>query len=104
MRAILSHIRLWARVFGGKVYNLAGIPGIVRDCEYSATTSNARIKVRAKELFTIVTVNGLDIYFHRLTGKIDGVGFRAIDYTADSTQGSEQIPERSFLSSRTFQK
>jgi hypothetical protein len=33
------------------------------------------IKVRTHELFTVITVNGLDIYFKRLTGEIDGVGF-----------------------------
>ncbi len=36
---------------------------------------NAAISVRTRDLFTIITVNGLDIYFHRLTGAIDGVGF-----------------------------
>jgi hypothetical protein len=30
--------------------------------------------VRVRDLFTIIEVNGLEIYFHRLTGTIDGVG------------------------------
>jgi hypothetical protein len=25
-------------------------------------------------LFTVVTVNGVNVYFYRLTGRIDGVG------------------------------
>jgi len=66
--------RLWLRVLTGKIYNWAGIPGLVRDCDYKAGITDANISVRAKELFTIVTVNGLEIYFHRLTGRIDGVG------------------------------
>ena len=33
--------------------------------EYSDTTP----------LFTVVTVNGVDVYFYRLTGGIDGIGF-----------------------------
>jgi hypothetical protein len=28
-----------------------------------------------RPLFTIVTVNGVDVYFHRLTGGMDGIGF-----------------------------
>jgi len=37
-------------------------------------------------LFSVVSVNGLDVYFHRLTGKIDGVGFGpARDCKSDET-------------------
>jgi hypothetical protein len=91
---ILSWLRLRLRVLAGKLYNLAGVPGIVRDCNYTANVCNARIQVRAKELFTIITVNGKEIYFHRLTGTIDGVGF-----TSCCTQGqarqSESVPASS---------
>jgi len=50
-------------------------PGFVKKCEYRAGVCEALISVRIHELFTVVTVNGLDIYFHRLTGSIDGIGF-----------------------------
>jgi len=63
------------RVLLAKLANLAGFPGFVRICDYEAGITDARIRVRVGEMFTIITVNGLDIYFHRLTGKIDGVGF-----------------------------
>lgn len=68
-------LRLRTRWYLGMILNLAGIPGLVRDCDYTASITDARVKVRASGMFTIITVNGLDIYFHRLTGKIDGVGF-----------------------------
>jgi hypothetical protein len=71
---LLSRVRLTIRVFFGKVFSLAGIPGLVRECTYSAGVTNAEISVKVKDLFTVVSVNGMDIYFHRLTGAIDGVG------------------------------
>lgn len=67
-------VRCWV----GSLLNLIGIPGFVRDCEYSGVTAKVRVAVRTHELFTIVSVNGLDIYFHRLTGKIDGIGFSLV--------------------------
>jgi hypothetical protein len=106
VKTLVSRIRLWTRVVFGKAYNVAGVPGIVRDCDYSATVCNARIRVRAKELFTIITVNGLEIYFHRLTGKIDGVGFAASlnNYTTDEVHGSAQFPEPTALPRHSSQK
>ena len=103
--SFLSRIRLWSRVFGGKVYNLAGIPGIVRDCDYSSSAYDARIKVRAKDMFTIVTVNGLDIYFHRLTGSIDGIGLgEASNCKPAEVRESEQTHEPYAESHHMFQR
>jgi hypothetical protein len=70
-------IRLRGRVFFGTVFNLAGFPGFVRNCEYKATVADVQIRVRVGKMFTVITINGLDVYFHRLTGKIDGVGLTA---------------------------
>ena len=71
---VYSWIRLRIRLALGMVFNLAGVPGLVRDCDYVAGVTDATVKVRVRDLFTIITVNGLEIYFHRLTGSIDGVG------------------------------
>lgn len=70
-------IRLRLRALAGQIANLAGLPCFVRECDYEAGVTNALIRVRAGTMFTVITVNGLDIYFHRLTGKIDGVGLTA---------------------------
>ena len=59
----------------GRVLNLAGLPGFMRECSYSANVCSGEIRVRKYALFTVITVNGLDIYFTRLTGAIDGIGF-----------------------------
>ncbi len=64
------------KVFGlmGSLLNLAGAPGIVRDCEYFSEGTSTRVTVRRTALYTVVTVNGTDVYFYRLSGGIDGVG------------------------------
>ena len=59
----------------GRVLNFLGFASPIVECDYEASICDARVAVRQRPLFTIVTVNGLDVYFHRLTGEIDGVGF-----------------------------
>ena len=58
----------------GKVMGWAGLPGFVRDCEYQCGISGQFIRVQVSPLFTVVSVNGLDVYFYRMTGGIDGTG------------------------------
>lgn len=100
---ILSWLRLRLRILAGKVFNLAGVPGIVRDCDYAATARDVRVQVRAGELFTIISVNDLDIYFHRLTGGIDGFGAPP-NFQPDEAQRSEQFPELPVFSRHNSQK
>jgi len=75
LHTVLSWCRLRMRVAVGVLFNLAGVPGPVRDCDYQAGITDAHVKVRVRDLFTVIEVNGLEIFFHRLTGTIDGVGF-----------------------------
>jgi len=80
MRAQLRLSWLW---FWGWLANLAGYPCVVRECDYGSDAFGVRVRVRSSNLFTTVTVNGVDVYFYRLSGGIDGVGIsRAADYTA----------------------
>ena len=75
-------IRLWI----GKLLVMTGVPGFVVDQTYDAAVTRARVRVQLGPLFSVVSVNGLDVYFHRLTGKIDGVGLSpAADCTSDET-------------------
>jgi len=75
-----TRVRLWL----GKALILFGVPGIVVNQTYEAAITRAKVRVHLGPLFSVVSVNGLDIYFHRLTGKIDGVGFSpASDCTRD---------------------
>lgn len=74
------------RMLAGRLCNVLGLPGIVAPCDYQAQVTNASIRVRIGDLFTVISVNGLDVYFHRLTGEIDGIGFSpASDCTLGAT-------------------
>jgi hypothetical protein len=64
-----------ARLWIGELLVQLGLPGLIVNQIYDAGVTRARVRVRLGPLFSVVSVNGLDIYFHRLTGKIDGVGF-----------------------------
>lgn len=67
----------------GGLANALGVPGLVRDVEYRSRHSDATVVVRRSRLFTVVCVNGTDVYFDRLSGRIDGVG---------SSQGPDCMP------------
>lgn len=82
---MLARFRLaWLRFWGG-LANLAGFPGVVREGEYQSELG-VTVKVRKSALFTVVTVNGVDVFFYRLSGGIDGVGFSP---TSDCTSFPE---------------
>jgi hypothetical protein len=66
-----TSIRRWL----GTLLGLLHMPGIVVEQTYDADIARATVRVRLGPLFTIVSVNRMDIYVHRLTGRIDGVGF-----------------------------
>ncbi len=71
--------------FWGWLANLAGLPGLVRECS-DQSQLGVTVRVRKSRLFTVVTVNSVDVYFYRLTGGIDGVGFTpSSDYTVGDT-------------------
>ena len=88
---MLSWIRLRIRLVLGTIFNLAGIPGLVRECELEGGAVDAHISVRVHEMYTVVHVNGIDVYFHRLTGKIDGVG-NATGWPKDKVRLPENFP------------
>lgn len=59
----------------GRLLNITGLPAIVREGEYASGELGARVKVLRTDRSTLVSVNGFDVYFNRLTGAIEGVGF-----------------------------
>lgn len=58
----------------GSIANLAGYPAVLRRGEHSPTVATATVRVRCSDLYTVVSVGNVDVYFTRLTGKYDGVG------------------------------
>jgi hypothetical protein len=74
----------------GKIANLLGYPAIVRECDYRSRTIDTFVTVKRRELYTVITVNGVDVYFNRLSGSIDGVGTsRVSGYMSHQAQESE---------------
>jgi hypothetical protein len=66
--------------WAGKVANLAGIPGIVREGKYESAAVSIAVEVRRGEFHTVITVNGMDLYFHRMTGSLTGVSSNDASY------------------------
>jgi hypothetical protein len=58
----------------GRFLNALGAPGFVRSGSYESRQTGARVQVYCGELFTVVSINGTEVYFDRLHGRIDGVG------------------------------
>jgi hypothetical protein len=69
--AVRVTLRLWA----GQALNALGVPGVLQPGTYESGIGQATVRITLGPLFTIVTVNGVDVYLHRFTGAIDGVGF-----------------------------
>jgi hypothetical protein len=67
----MTFLRFWA----GKVLNAIGVPGVVQPGTYEGAVGQASVRIAVGPLFTVITVNGVDVYLHRFTGAIDGVGF-----------------------------
>ena len=86
---MLTRMRLSWLSFWGRVADRAGFPGIVREGQYASDYLGVNVCVRKSPLYTVVTVNGVDVYFYRLTGGIDGVS-RAADCAAPEM--SESTP------------
>jgi hypothetical protein len=78
---------LKAELWLGKLLNLAGVPGIVRDCDYRAELHGRyRIRVHLTPLSTVISVNGLDVFMDRLTGRVRGIGHDASSCRRDEAQ------------------
>ena len=75
----------WAR-FWGRVANLAGMPAFVRECDYRSPLGVV-VRVRKGRLFTVVTVDDVEVFFYRLTGRIDGVALSSPPDCTESDTG-----------------
>ena len=69
------------RVLLGRLINWLGWPGFVQPTDYNAKSAEVRVKVTTSRLYTVVSVNGIDVYFDRLTGEIDGTGAASRSYS-----------------------
>ena len=69
-----TRIRLRWLIASGRLANRIGWPLVIRPTEYSSQLG-VTVSVKASDMFTIVTVNGIRVFFRRFTGHVDGVGF-----------------------------
>jgi len=58
----------------GYVLNFLHIPGFVKHIKVYDRLTNTNIEIRLDGFFTVVSINGKDFYFHRLSGEFDGSG------------------------------
>lgn len=58
----------------GSLLNWFEVPGPVKPMDIYDDLTATRVRVVTGSLFTIISVDGKDFYFHRLTGKYDGSG------------------------------
>ena len=71
---IWQKLRGRARERLGYVAGRLGIPGTIRDLEYTDELTGQRITAKVGVLGTRLTVNGRDYYFSRFTGELVGGG------------------------------
>ncbi|OJW21238.1 MAG: hypothetical protein BGO49_24825 [Planctomycetales bacterium 71-10] len=69
----LSIRLLLLRARFGRTLNRLRIPCFIRTCEVK-TLNGGKLTVRANDLFLVISVEGCEYYFDRLTGKPAGMG------------------------------
>lgn len=57
----------------GSILSRYGIAGFVREGRYIGQTSGVTVNVRRSGLHSVVSVNAVDVHFHRVTGEIECV-------------------------------
>jgi len=58
----------------GRILNYFHIPGFVKPTKIFDDLTKTRLEVKLSGFFTIISVDGRDYYFRRLSGKFDGTG------------------------------
>jgi hypothetical protein len=57
-----------------RLLNRLGVPGAIQEATIDDHLTGQQVSVHVGTLFTRISVNGRDYYFHRLSGKFDGTG------------------------------
>ena len=65
------------------VFDFIGIPPMVNDVDIPDYASGIYLRISHSKRFTIVSVNGRDFWFNRLTGKFDGTGTGTVQNPVD---------------------
>src|ERR1700730_3787438 len=62
----------------GKLLNWIGAPGFVRPFEYKDFNTDEMVSLRTTPRYTILSVHGRELYFHRDSGRLDGNGAQSL--------------------------
>lgn len=62
----------------GKLLQLVRAPGFVRPVEYTDPNTGQRVTVRTSPRYTVVTLDSLELYFDRESGRFDGAGMMSL--------------------------
>lgn len=57
----------------GRLANRVGLPGLVGEHEIDDAFAG-KVSIRTSPWFTVISINGRDLYFRRWSGKFDGTG------------------------------
>jgi len=60
----------------GRSANKLKMPAPLQDIDIVDDLTGQHVSIRKGTYFTVVSVNGRDYYFKRLTGKFDGTGYQ----------------------------
>jgi hypothetical protein len=68
--------RVWdtLRIWLGNALNRAGVPGMVKETIIPDEVTGAIVRIKTNPLYTVVSIDGRDYYFHRFTGRFGGTG------------------------------
>ena len=55
------------------IANALWVPGFVREGDYTSEDARITVRVRRGTAFTVISVNNVDLYFERFSGRIDGI-------------------------------
>lgn len=58
----------------GRLLNRAGMPGAIRPTHIHDELTGMDIEIRVSPWFTVVSIDGRDFYFRRVSGDFDGTG------------------------------
>ena len=72
-----SRLEVWwgrVRQWLGRVANALRYPAVVCPMQFSDNVTGCSIEIQVGSLFKVISVDGRDYYFKRLTGRFDGTG------------------------------
>jgi hypothetical protein len=74
IRAKISRLKYYLIECFHSFVNNIGFPCIIGEADIYDDLTQQDIKIKPGIFFTVLTINGRDYYFRRLTGKFDGTG------------------------------